>query len=165
MCGEDWLRSYDFQPMWSDHVEMAKYDNGSGNDMFIFFLGADAIIKGFDHESPVSPHASDKYAVWPGIYDNVPSELDRLLDDPAVARDDVTFCVWYSSGEWSSGTLEFLNQEDDGSSGLLGKIHMDVGSVQSIYSGSEITSGLIRRLNPDRDSKVALTEIAHLAEG
>ncbi|WP_123042562.1 hypothetical protein [Cohnella candidum] len=37
-------------------------------------------MKGFDHESPLSPYAQDEHRVWPGIYDNVPSELLSLLE-------------------------------------------------------------------------------------
>ena len=42
-----------YQPKWSNDALMAKYDNGGGNHIFVFFRGDDTIIKGFDHESPV----------------------------------------------------------------------------------------------------------------
>lgn len=180
LCDEQWLRSYDFQPKWSDGIAMAKYDNGGGNDMFVFFRGRDTIIKGFDHESPVSPHAREEYAVWPGIYDGVPSSLDELFDDAAVERDEVTFCVWHTSGKWCCGSMTFPEQEDDGSSYLLGAIRVDSGSycdwagdyygrelnnasIASVYSGKLLDAELIAAINPDRDVNAALAELSEVA--
>ncbi len=180
LCDQQWLRCYDYQPKWSSDVAMAKYDNGGGNHMFVFCRGEDAIIKGFDHESPVSRHASGESSVWPGIYAGVPAELDSLLDDAAVERDDVTFCIWYTAGQWHHGTMEFRGDEDDSSSCLLDTIHLDPGSycfwarsyyereidsdlVASIYSGTPIRADVIAALNPDRDVTQAMSELSEMA--
>ena len=96
-----------------------------------------------------------------------------ILDDPAVQRDHVTFCVWYLSDRWNVGNVNFPNQEDDGSSCLLGTIRkdaksytqwatsyydrdLDVTLVESVYAGSPITDALVAQLNPDRDVRQAL---------
>ncbi|WP_156123804.1 hypothetical protein [Paenibacillus sp. FSL R7-0273] len=47
---------------------MAKIDNGAGDHLIILFSGEGCIIKGFDHESGLSPYAQDEYKVWQGIY-------------------------------------------------------------------------------------------------
>lgn len=178
LCEDDDLRSYDFQPKWCEDVQMAKYDNGGGDYMFIFVQGKDAIIKGFDHESPVSPYANDQQQVWPGIYDGVPAHLDDLISDVAVSREDVTFCVWHSKGKWQTGKAKFKRKEDGGAAYLLGQIlqdaddycewaedyyelELDVELVESVFAGATIDEKLILELNPDRKKiKRALKEIA-----
>ena len=116
-----WLRSFDYQPDWSPGVAFAKFDNGGGDDMIFFFKNGGAIIKGFDHESNISPYANDS-KIWPGIYDGVPAELDEELQDAAVVRDDVTFCIWNTNGSWQCGPVKFKQDQDDGSEWLLDDI-------------------------------------------
>ena len=177
LCREAYLRCYTFQPKWSDGVSLAKFDNGGGNDVFVFTRGSEAVIKGFDHESPVSPHAQDEYGIWPNIYAGLPYALSELLDDAAVEREDVTFCTWYVDGDWILGPIEFPNGEDDGASYLLGtipytadeysawanvyyEIELNVDVVGSIYAGREIDADTIRSLNADRNPAIALKELA-----
>jgi len=181
LCEKDWLRCYTFRPNWSDGVSLATYNNGGGNDMFVFFRGEDAIIKGFDHESPVSPYARDDEDVWPGIYDGVPMALGALLDDEAVQRDDVTFCVWHTLGTWRCGSMSFPAGEDDGSSYLLGTIYLDAASyvnwardyyeraiensaIEAVYAGQPIDAELIAAINPDRNVAAALAELSPIAD-
>lgn len=40
------------------------------------------LVRGFDHESEMSPYATDDDRVWPGVIDEVPTALRPLLDDP-----------------------------------------------------------------------------------
>jgi len=180
LCDEAYLRCYTFQPKWSDDgVSLAKYDNGGGNDMFVFTRGSDAVIKGFDHESPVSPHAQDEYGIWPNIYSGLPAKLNELLNDASIEREDVTFCTWHADGDWELGPIEFPNGEDDGASYLLGaipysaeqycdwasdyyEIELDVDVIRSIYDGGEIEAATIRSLNPDRNPAKALKELAEI---
>jgi len=100
------LPAFDYQPHWAADAKMAKYDNGSGDDMFFFFQAGEAIIKGFDHESGISPYGNKEHNPWPGIYENVPAHWNQLLDDPAVVRGDVTFCLWTEKGKWKSGKVK-----------------------------------------------------------
>jgi len=182
LCDQRWLRCHDYQPKWSNDTLMATCDNGGGNHMFVFFRGDDAIIRGFDHESPVSPHAREEFSVWPGIYVGVPGELNSLLDDAAVERDDVTFCIWHTLGHWHHGTMKFPRDEDDGSSYLLGTIRLDPSSycdgageyygreldpdlVTSIYGGTPVRADLIAKLNPARDVTQAMSELSEITDG
>ncbi len=112
----------------------------------------------------------------------VPGELNSLLDDAAVERDEVTFCIWHTSGQWHRGTTEFPRDEDDGSSYLLGTIRLDPSSycdwargyyereldsdsVARIYGGTPIGADLIAKLNPDRDVTRAMSELSEMAGG
>lgn len=129
MLNEDeGLRCYGFDPSWQEGVELATFTNGSGDDFVVLFYKNNVLIKGFDHESEVSPHAQKEYTFWPGMYEGVPKEIMSLLDDESLMKDDVTFCCWLLDGdkEWQSGPVSF-NDEDDGSGWLLGMIHFNMG--------------------------------------
>jgi hypothetical protein len=106
---------------------MAKYDNGSGDHVFAFFTDeGHVIVKGFDHESSVSPHAREVYETWPGIYDGVPPNLLQLIEDESVEYDDVTFCCWSADGRtWESGSAVIPDDIDDGSGWLLPMTQMN----------------------------------------
>lgn len=127
LTSEDWLRAFWHEPDWQDGMAMAKYDNGAGDHVFGFF-GADGktVLKGFDHESEVSPHAREEYGIWPGIYDGLPPDLLRLLQDEAVEHEHVTFCCWSVDGiSWKSGNAVIPEHIDDGSAWLLGMVQMN----------------------------------------
>ena len=127
LTSEDWLRAFRYEENWADGVAMAKYDNGGGDHVFVFFtLDGETLIKGFDHESGVSSHAREPYGIWPGIYDGLPSELITLVRDDAVEFEDVTFCFWNLDGKiWKSGTALIPEHIDDGSDRRLRMIQMD----------------------------------------
>jgi len=116
-----------YEPNWSDGVAMAKFDNGAGDHVFAFFTeDGQAIIKGFDHESDVSPHARDVYAVWPGMYEGIPAKLMALIQDENIEHEDVTFACWSVDGKtWQSGSAVISDTIDDGSGWLLAMMQMD----------------------------------------
>lgn len=127
LTSDDWLRAFWYEPDWLDGIAMAKYDNGAG-DHVVGFFGADGktVLKGFDHESGVSPHAREEYGVWPGLYDGLPPELWRWLQDEAAEHEHVTFCCWSVDGlAWQSGNAVLPDEIDDGSAWLLGMVQMD----------------------------------------
>lgn len=121
LTDDDWLRRYHYTQDWRPGVDLATFSNGGGDDMFILSCPEGVIVKGFDHESDVSPYNRDDHSPWPGIYDGAPLELLRLLDDPEIGKDDITFLHWLPEGQtkWCRGTVQFPNGEDDGSGWLL----------------------------------------------
>ncbi|MCO1335856.1 hypothetical protein MO867_16090 [Microbulbifer sp. OS29] len=124
LCEKEYLRSYRFYPEWSEGVQVATYENGGGDDLVVVFCGDSILIKGFDHESEVSPHAQDEYGIWPGIYEGAPLRLLEVLDDKVFEKKDVTFCLWREADdvEWKRGPVSFPNDENDGSDWLLSAI-------------------------------------------
>ena len=106
---------------------MAKFDNGSGDNVIAFFsVDGKAVVKGFDHESEVSPHAREEYGIWAGMYDGIPLELLGLVRDEAAEYEDVTFCCWSVDGtSWERGSAVIPEGTDDGSSWLLNMIQMN----------------------------------------
>ncbi|KRE92124.1 hypothetical protein ASG89_33730 [Paenibacillus sp. Soil766] len=178
LCEDEWLRYHSFVQDWDEGVCMAKIDNGAGDHLIILFSPEGSIIKGFDHESELSPYAQDEHKVWQGIYDDIPKELLSLLEGDAIKKDDVTFCIWCENSDtnWRKGKVEIPKGESDGSDFLVGCIFhtpeefvefakgyfessptLDV--VAKIYDDFPITAEMINILNPDCDVKEVLQEL------
>src|SRR6185503_9675199 len=123
MSPEWQYRYYSYDPRWRKDVTLASMRNGSGDDFFILFAPEGCIIKGFAHESSMSPYRARRKnpgtrGIWPGIYDSVPADLRDLLDEPALNPDDVTYCIWWhnSAPGWQMGVSDFPVEDDaDGS--------------------------------------------------
>src|SRR5262249_12946882 len=80
----DWEgRYYSFDPKWAKGEQMASMRNGSGDDYYIGFGKAGVFVKGFDHESKMSPYQHEPPKLWPGLFDGVPLSLHRFRDEPA----------------------------------------------------------------------------------
>jgi hypothetical protein len=112
----DWeFRYYSFNSKWSEDEEMASMRNGSGDHYFIFFNSHGAIIKGFAHESAMTPSANQPSEVWRGVLDSVPDEFYNFLLEPAFSMDATTFCTWcrYSDSSWQVGYTTYPEGEDD----------------------------------------------------
>ncbi|MDO3678268.1 hypothetical protein [Paenibacillus ehimensis] len=178
LCPEEWLRYHTFIPNWAPNVSLAKIDNGAGDHLYVLFAPEGVLIKGFDHESELSPHAGDEYAVWPGIYDGAPEALLAFLEDEALEKEDVTFCIWRETGDsrWRSGEVRIPEGADDGSDFLLGTIcetpedyadwaegyfdrPVPAEPVKALYAAPAIRVEAIRSLNPERNVEEALREL------
>jgi hypothetical protein len=181
LCPEEWLRYHSFVSEFDKNVSLASIDNGSGDDLFIIFAPQGTIIKGFDHESEVSPYARDEHEVWPGIYEEVPTSLLSFLEDEAIAKGDVTFCFWRENNDltWQKGKVEIPAGAEDGSEFLLGTIFqtaeefvefaegyfeltLPLEIVAQVYEGEAITKEMIKALNPDSDVEKVLQELEGL---
>jgi len=95
-------RYYSFDSKWASGEMMASMRNGSGDDYFILFNKIGAILKGFDHESDMSPYARDDGKPWPALFDNVPLEFGDFLVEPALSINEATFCVWRKTSRWET---------------------------------------------------------------
>lgn len=85
------LRYYSFNAHWGAETQMASMRDGSGDDYFLVFDSIGAIVKGFSHESNMSPHLKNPSRVWPGVLDDVPSVFSQFLSEPAFSLEDTTF--------------------------------------------------------------------------
>lgn len=181
LCPEEWLRYHSFVPGWAENVSMAKIDNGSGDHLFILFSPQGTLLKGFDHESELSPHARDEYERVPGIYEGTPNALISLLENDGIESEEVTFCIWRecSDSAWQKGKAENSEGIDDGSDFLLGAIYRTpedfvefakgyfeitpaLEIVAKIFEEAAITAEMIPLLNPGRDAEEALQELESL---
>ena len=175
-------RYFSFNSKWDDGEMMASMRNGSGDEYFILFNSEGAIIKGFEHESSMSPWATDPTQVWPGVLDEVAAECAAFLTEPAFSMKDTTFCLWRRNQDpsWHVGDIKYPDEADpDGSEYLLFILDgdpktyqqfaeeyyeraVDLGTVVSIYAQLPLTSQMIQRLNAEvilEDLKADLDEI------
>src|SRR4051812_33026108 len=65
-------RYYSFNTKWGEGVMIASMRDGSGDEYFILFNPYGAIIKGFAHESSMSPYDTESGKPWSGVLDDVP---------------------------------------------------------------------------------------------
>ncbi|MGI5505408.1 hypothetical protein [Lentzea sp. CA-135723] len=106
---------------WAPGQETASMQDGSGNEYSITFTSAGAYVRGFDHESKMSPYGNDRDHRWPGVVDSVPDVFRTCVQEPAFCGDDdlprATVCLWREHGDtvWRHGDIEFPgNGHDDG---------------------------------------------------
>lgn len=121
---EEWdSRYYSFNSKWSADEQMGSMRNGCGDDLMTVFDAAGCFLRGFDHESPMSPWLATPTQVWPGVLDDLPKQFDGSLNEPAFHMEDTTFCIWRLAGDavWSRGDIAFPDSEQcpDGSEWML----------------------------------------------
>ncbi|SEO21868.1 hypothetical protein [Actinacidiphila rubida] len=178
----DWESRYcSFDDHWSEEESMASMRDGSGNEYAIVFSAAGAYVRGFDHESPMSPYAGD--GPWPGVLDEVPEVFRPCVEEPAFGDEDgmpvVTACLWrQADGEsWSAGTIDFPergNGDPDGSRYLFAllvdrspeafqewaedyyEVPVDLAAVRHVFASRPLTEEVVRALNPE----IALADLA-----
>ncbi|QBE66744.1 hypothetical protein [Pseudoduganella lutea] len=120
---EGWdYRYFSFDAGWSLGAQMGSMRNGQGDDLFAVFDQAGCFIRGFDHESAMSPWVSDPPKIWPGVLEHVPTQFSSSLTEPAFHIDDTTFCIWFAVGAqaWIQGEIAYpVASDPDGSSWML----------------------------------------------
>jgi hypothetical protein len=170
----DWqYRYFSFNAAWDANLQqrMASMRNGSGDEYFLVFCPEGAILKGFDHESPMSPWVREQVAVWPGILEEVPTVFASFLAEPAFSMDNCSFCIWRepSDEDWRHGPINLPESETpdpDGSEGLLwmfdGKPEtyvefaaeyyekaINIEAVRQIYAHVPLTQFMVSELNSE----------------
>ncbi|MBB4752376.1 hypothetical protein BJ964_006537 [Actinoplanes lobatus] len=165
-------RYYSFDSRWAPGEQMASMRNGSGDTWSIVFSSAGAFIRGFDHESPMSP-ANNNGELWPGLVDRTPDVFSGCVAEPAFSfngRLQATVCLWRqrSDDRWHAGDLAFPVDEDpDGATRLFQVLvegipvayqrfaedyyetAVDLDAVSRFFALHPLTDDLVRRLNPD----------------
>ncbi|MEU6504827.1 hypothetical protein [Streptomyces sp. NPDC046942] len=164
-------RYYSFDAHWSETEEVFSMRNGSGDEFDIVFSAVGAYIRGFDHESPMSPYADDM--IWPGVLDSVPEVFHAQVEEPAFMDDGVprvTFCLWREAGDsqWHAGRIDFPggHPDPDGSGWMLSlpmnptpaafrsfaedyyEQPVDAEAVRHIFGERPLTREIVARLNP-----------------
>ncbi|MDX2540155.1 hypothetical protein [Streptomyces scabiei] len=178
----DWeSRYYSFNATWADGEEMASMRNGSGDEYSIVFSAAGAYVRGFDHESPMSPFGNDGEP-WPGVVDQVPESFRPFVEEPALTDQDgvpvVTACLWRGPMDerWHHGTIDFPEDavDPDGATNLFGllvdpspeafqrfaedyyDVSIDLGAVSRVHDLRPLSQDLVSLLNPE----VGLADLA-----
>lgn len=167
ICPEWGYRYYSFDARWTKDTSVFFMRNGSGDEFIILFVKEGSVIKGFAHESTMSPFRKDPPKIWKGVIDKLPKFFRTYLRDPGLELIATTFCIWrtVSDMKWKCGKIEFPEDDlADGSAMLLsildgkpetyqqyaqeyfGKI-IDLAVVQHIYRHMPLTDELVKKLN------------------
>ena len=152
---------------WNDFV---------GNTCHFLFSPAGNVLLGFDHESPMSPHAGEKpdvFEAWPGVYDSLPEPLMKAVEANPFGEFDpqeVTLCLWNKTATktWQKGDIEYPDCDHgspDGQGYLLswfreyvenfgGKLsdqygwEIDDDAAAELLAGDKITRNCLTTLKP-----------------
>jgi hypothetical protein len=162
-------------------------DNGAGDSFSIVFTSAGAFVRGFDHESAMSPAMNDD-ELWPGLVDAVPEVFSAWVNEPAFSFDDLlkaTVCLWREHGDerWRAGDVEFPEGDDPDGADWLFQVVVEADpvvyrrfaeafhertieddAVREVFALRPLTDELVRRLNPGltlADLSDALVEIGY----
>ncbi|MER5382315.1 hypothetical protein ABT040_18890 [Streptomyces sp. NPDC002688] len=171
-------RYYTFGAQGRDGEKWFSMRNGGGDEYDVVFSAAGAYIRGFDHESAMSPYADDK--VWPGVLDTVPEVFRSAVEEPAFQDEDmpmVTCCLWREKEDdrWRTGRIDFPEGErdPDGSGWMFAMLTertpqafrswakdyyerpVDLDAVRDIYEQRPLDEDIVRRLNP----KISLADV------
>ncbi|RDG36485.1 hypothetical protein [Streptomyces corynorhini] len=173
-----------FDTAWGPDEEVALMENGSGDDFSVIFTPAGVLIRGFDHESAMSPYGTDDEQVWPGVIDEVPGALRSLLHqsafcDEGIDAPRVTACLWRETGDtaWRTGSAITFppGSEDPDGSDFLFRVLADrspeavqsyfedyyerpvpLDAIRHVLAGLPLTPALAAALNPAVFSDAAL---------
>ncbi|MBB4680599.1 hypothetical protein [Crossiella cryophila] len=179
-------RYFGFDPDWTPERALAWMANGSGDEYSIVFQEAGVFVRGFDHESAMSPCLNDDGELWPGLVDDLPTDFHDLVEEPAFSVDDVlaaTVVVWrrWNGTRWQTGELVFPAGDDpDGARWLFQVVvtegpngyhefaqdyyqrKLDYRAVREVWLGGPVTEALTRRLAPEADWARVRDEVAAL---
>ncbi|MEU6840586.1 hypothetical protein ABZ930_01770 [Streptomyces sp. NPDC046716] len=182
-------RYHSFDDRWSGTEAMASMRDGSGDEFSIVFSPAGAYVRGFAHESPMSPYAQD--GPWPGVLDDVPDVFRSCVEEPAFCDEDempaVTACVWRETKDavWKTGRIEYPDgqSDDPDGAGSLFELLVDrspeafqrwaedyyevpvaLTAVSHIFASRPLSDSVVTALNPEitlADLAEELTEIGY----
>jgi len=187
LCDEAWLRVHRFEQAWRPGLDLGEIVNGAGDHLYVLFTEAGVLIKGFDHESPLSPHAREDGEIWPGMYEEVPETLHAQLRDhqDELQYSDVTCCLWrrkdasaWHRGEWAGIYTVDEVDRDGGASYLMGYLYdspqsykewaedyfepsqpLSLDIVSQMFDASQVELPWITELNPDRQVQEAVDDL------
>lgn len=175
-------RYFSFDPEWAPGEAMASMRNGSGDEYSIVFSDAGAYIRGFDHESPLSPWAQSPPGLVPGLVAGVPPSLRANITEPAFSIGGIsaiTVCMWREPGDhgwhWGEPDDAASAGEDGGASWLFQELDgepstyvafaeeyyersVEPGPVEQLFAFEPLVPDIVRRLNPEADVAVAVEE-------
>jgi hypothetical protein len=161
---------------------VAAWNDFAGNRCHFRFHPAGAMILGFDHESPMSPHAREgpEFAPWSGVYDSLAVDLMAVVPhnplDPEYDYREVTFCLWNmgDTDVWEKGTIDYPERgygDPDGQRYILGSVRnyqddfvstfadkygweLDPVAVAELRAGDVVTRTGLEQLNQDKTADV-----------
>ncbi len=167
-------RAFEWHPKWGRGEQLGAFKDGEGNFFFAWFSPRGAVLRGFDHDSKMSPFRRQPPAPWPGLFDGLPAQLGYVLKEPAFVQDEVTFCLWNVGDGWQAGDVQRPpGKTADGADVLLGCFgrrfrdwatqyygeELDQGALTKLWWGKHaLTTADVLALNPEADLKAVRAE-------
>lgn len=123
-------RYFSYIERWRISYSRSLFDSSEGDIACIYFSPKGSIVRGFAHESDMSPLAEfspfrdlieQNGGVWPGMYDQLPESLEKMLTD-SECEEPTTFCYWRQTKDvgWYSGVKRVPEGDDpDGARDVL----------------------------------------------
>lgn len=175
----DWeYRYFSFDEEFGPGQALASMRNGEGDEYSITFTGDGAFLRGFDHESPLSPFIQTPPALWPGLLTGLPVALATMAEEPAFTLGGVpmvTVALWRLAGDaqWHHGQIAYPRAwengyaDPDGSDWLFAQLdgrgesylqyaseyferQLPAEAVTAVIEHRPLTAALVRALNPER---------------
>ena len=181
---ESWRRLVSYQNDSEHDCERFKITTADGDHLYVLFTKKGVLLKGFDHDSYLSPFQNKQKSHAKVIYEQVPPELlHPLIEEEDL--ENVTFCLWKSKDEteWNKNkpVLNIQCQSeadelDDGEKHLLSYIFSNAedwfdwasiyyeleeeawDAAERLYESGEVTRPMVMDLNPDRDYDTIIDE-------
>ncbi|MFI5841489.1 hypothetical protein ACIA8K_17465 [Catenuloplanes sp. NPDC051500] len=178
--------TYVYDAAWAPGVELASMRNGGGDEWDIAFTADGAWIRGFDHESPMSPYGNEDLALWPGLVESVPGVFAALVAEPAFQAEDclaATLCVWRRIGDdgWRTGDVSYPEHhagDPDGAGWMfqtllrpsgyrewaedMWEVTLDGDAVDAVLALRPLTPELLRGLHPEATVGGLVTVAGHI---
>lgn len=175
-------RYYSFNAHWAPQQALASMRDGEGDSYLAWFNPAGVVLKGFAHESLMSPFRVVPPQIWPGILDGFPPQFNSFLSQPAFILEETTFCVWriYDDANWLLGPVQCPDgQNPDDSARLLrlldGKPQtyqqwaeeyyeraVDLAAVVHIYQHKPLIESIVTALNPHLSVRELASDLAEI---
>jgi hypothetical protein len=177
LCPEPRWRYFTFDAAFAPGERVARMESATGDEWLIWFSPQGVVIRGFDHESPVSPWRREPVEPWPGLFDGLP---ERLRHGPRLeieGIESVTFCLWWDVEDpgWRAGVVaqpDAHYADPDGSGWLLAELDgpaayqtyaqevyervVPLDVIEQVFTHQPLTEELIRAVDPAADTAVAL---------
>ena len=167
------FRAFEFHPAWSKGEQVGAFKDGSGNHFFAWFSKNGAVIRGFDHESALSPFREEGGKPWAGLWTGLPKELVYATKEPAFGEDEITFACWAKGAEGSWKASPAKPPGADGAKGLLFgcfsrnarawasayyETAIDPRAMGMLWRGEPLDRAALDALNPALDEKEVRAE-------
>ena len=160
---------------WLPGGDYIRVDDGCGDHVHILMTPNGTVIKGFAHESKLSPY-NPHLPEWISRHDffaGLPEELKKEIINPSFEPECTTFVVWAQEGDrWQFAAMAEALNEFDGSAEFLEpladlasyynllteyyEVELDWAALEKLYHGAPFTESILATLFPEKDPNALL---------
>lgn len=157
---------------WLADGDYVRIDDGSGDHLHILMTQNSTVIKGFSHESKLSPYNANRpeWLHQHNFFAGLEGKLKIEILDPALEPECTTFAVWSQPGneKWQFADFPPACNEPDGSDDLLDaildinsysnfltdyyEIELDRPTLEQLFNGAVFSDKILIKLFPTQDA-------------